>query len=283
MIEAAAAVAGGGALAASLYYYIWGRTSSPPQFGVPLETVEKADSGLPKAVDQVLRSLREDGIRELGIFRQSGSRKMVRELKEQFDLGGAVSLDNVDAHSRGDLLKYFLRELPDPVFPYKVFNLCMDVEKRFRTDQDLQRWIASTKCIIADLPASHKTLLRELCYFLNEVAQHAEVNAMGVTNLATCFGPNMLTTKDSATLQELLDLTPLVTRFILKCIENREQLFEEPQPVVATDEAAGPAGEAASEEYTSAAEDDIKEYLLVGEEEEEEGQAGTGEGDGAER
>lgn len=105
---------------------------------------------------------------------------------------------------------------------------------------------------------------------------------MGVTNLATCFGPNMLTTKDSATLQELLDLTPLVTRFILKCIENREQLFEEPQPVVATTEAAGPAGEAASEEYTSAAEDDIKEYLLVGEEEEE-GQAGTGEGDGAER
>ena len=115
-----------------------------------------------------------------------------------------------------------------------------------------------------------------------QVAQHAEVNAMGVTNLATCFGPNMLTTKDSATLQELLDLTPLVTRFILKCIENREQLFEEPQPVVATDEAAGPAGEAASEEDASAAEDDIKEYLLVGEEEEE-GQAGTGEGDGAER
>lgn len=145
----------------------------------------------------------------------------------------------------------------------------------------MQRWIASTKCIIADLPPSHKTLLRELCYFLNEVAQHAEVNAMGVTNLATCFGPNMLTTKDSATLQELLDLTPLVTRFILKCIENREQLFEEPQPV-ATDEAAGPAGEAASEEDASAAEDDIKEYLLVGEEEEE-GQAGTGEGDGAER
>jgi hypothetical protein len=111
------------------------------------------------------------------------------------------------------------------------------------------------------------------------VAQHAEVNAMGVTNLATCFGPNMLTTKDSATLQELLDLTPLVTRFILKCIENREQLFEEPQPMVAT-AAAAPAGEAASEECTSAAEEDIKEYLLVGE---EEGQAATGEGDGAER
>ncbi len=41
--------------------------------------------------------------------------------------------------------------------------------ERFRTDQDVQRWIASTKCIIADLPPSHKTLLRELCYFLNEV------------------------------------------------------------------------------------------------------------------
>jgi hypothetical protein len=75
------------------------------------------------------------GTRELGIFRQSGSRKLVRELKEQLDLGtdcvslisalplrscvrwgsahpsvargtgNLVSLDKVDAHSRGDLLK----------------------------------------------------------------------------------------------------------------------------------------------------------------------------------
>jgi hypothetical protein len=63
-----------------------------------------------------------------------------------------------------------------------------------------------------------------------QVAQYAEVNAMGATNLATCFGPNLLTNKDdNASLQELLDLTPLVTRFILKCIDNRDLLFEEPQ------------------------------------------------------
>ncbi len=50
---------------------------------------------------------------------------------------------------------------------YTATSMCN--AERFRTDQDLQRWIASTKCIIADLPPSHKTLLRELCYFLNEV------------------------------------------------------------------------------------------------------------------
>lgn len=273
-------------MAASLYYYIWGRTTPSPQFGVPLETVAKADSGLPIAVDCVLRSLRQDGIRELGIFRQSGSRKIVRELKEKFDLGEPVSLDNIDAHSRGDLLKYFLRELPDPVFPHKIFNLCIDVEKRFRNDQDLQRWLSSTKCIIGELPPSHYTLLRELCYFLYEVAQHAEVNAMGSTNLATCFGPNLLSTKDNASLQELLDLTPLTTRFILKCIENRDPLFEERKR---KQEAKNEASEEETNATTEGGQETETEEELETKEtrecakEEERGGTGSGEGDGDER
>lgn len=93
----------------------------------------------------------------------------------------------------------------------------------------MQRWIASTKCIIGELPEANYVLLRELCYFLNEVAQFADVNAMGGTNLATCFGPNLLTTKESASLEELLDLTPLVTRFILKCLEHADELFADRQ------------------------------------------------------
>jgi len=230
MLETAA-ILGGSALVASVYYYYWGRSTPPPpqtqQYGVPLDIVPKAESGLPIVVDSVMQSLRHDGISELGIFRQSGSRQVVRELKEQFDQGKTVVLDNLEAHTRGDLLKLFLRELPDPVFPNKVFDLCIDVEKQFREDHSLPKWVASTKCIIDELPTPNYILLRELCYFLIEVAQHASVNAMGATNLATCFGPNILSTQDDVSLEELLDLTSLATWFTLKCLENAPSLFEE--------------------------------------------------------
>jgi len=223
-----AAVLGGGALVASLYYYVWGRSPTAlPQFGVPLEVVPKAESGLPIVVDLVLRSIRQDCIEELGIFRQSGCRKAVRETREKFNLGGPVSLDGLDAHSRGDLLKLFLRDLPEPLFPFEAFDLCIDVEKRYREDQDLQSWISSTKNIIAQFPPSHRLLLQELCLFLKEVAQHADKNSMNTANLATCFGPNLLLSNKKADLQELLELAPLVAHFVQKCIDNVEQLFEE--------------------------------------------------------
>lgn len=98
----------------------------------------------------------------------------------------------------------------------------------YRDDHDLGRWVASARCIINQLPTPNKVLLQELCVFLAEVAQHADVNAMNKTNLATCLGPNLLRGKEDASLQELLDLSALVTRFMLKCLEDVDQLFPAP-------------------------------------------------------
>ncbi len=43
-------------------------------------------------------------------------------------VGDEVELSHVDAFTRADLLKVFLRELPEPAFPYSFFQQCIDAE-----------------------------------------------------------------------------------------------------------------------------------------------------------
>lgn len=58
-----------------------------------------------------------------GIFRLSGGAATVQQLRKDFDKGEDVSLNTIeDPHIVAGLLKLFLRELPEPVFPFDHYH-----------------------------------------------------------------------------------------------------------------------------------------------------------------
>lgn len=72
-----------------------------------------------------------------GIFRLSGASSMINQLKEAFDhsaSGGKnlnlCSIPNVDGHTVASLLKLFLRELPDPLLTYALYDAWVAVQSK---------------------------------------------------------------------------------------------------------------------------------------------------------
>ncbi|XP_068622936.1 uncharacterized protein [Battus philenor] len=155
------------------------------------------ESGGPKVpglVSACLTHLRRHGLRTLGLFRVSASKKRVRQLREEWERAQEAALDSaVCPHDVATLLKEFLRDLPDPL-------LCRDLYPAFLQTQKIRnrrlQWEA-IRLIVQLLPAAHRDTLNALLTFLAQLASHSEDdsepgNKMDAANLATIFAPNIL-------------------------------------------------------------------------------------------
>uniref|UniRef100_A0A671LRA9 Rho GTPase-activating protein 22-like n=1 Tax=Sinocyclocheilus anshuiensis TaxID=1608454 RepID=A0A671LRA9_9TELE len=148
----------------------------------------------PLLVEQCVDFIREQGLDEEGLFRMPGQANLVKELQEAFDCGDKPQFDsNTDVHTVASLLKLYLRELPEPVVPfckYEDFLACAQLLAK-----DEEEGIQELGKLVTTLPAANYNLLKYICKFLDEVQSHSNENKMGVQNLATVFGPNILRPK----------------------------------------------------------------------------------------
>uniref|UniRef100_A0A8C6VZ17 Rho-GAP domain-containing protein n=1 Tax=Nothobranchius furzeri TaxID=105023 RepID=A0A8C6VZ17_NOTFU len=147
-------------------------------FGVALETLNKNGQmvcGIPHAFRDMVEFLNKHGLHHRGLFRVCGSVAQTRQLRQQWDRGERVDLEEQgDVPTVASLLKQFLRELPTPVIPEPLHQQLLN-----------QRLSESLSC----LPNSNHNILSYLIHFLCRVAMHSQSNHMPVENLATIFGP----------------------------------------------------------------------------------------------
>ncbi|NXT24854.1 RHG06 protein, partial [Syrrhaptes paradoxus] len=154
---------------------------------------------VPRVVDRCCKHIETHGLQTVGIFRVGSSRKRVQQLREEFDRGLDVFLDeHQSVHDVAALLKEFLRDMPEPLIPrelYAAFLRTASMEGRAQ--------LSALQLLLFLLPPCHSDTLLRLLRFLGEVARHAESsrgpdgqevpgNKMTVSNLATVFGPNVL-------------------------------------------------------------------------------------------
>jgi hypothetical protein len=64
-----------------------------------------------------------------GIFRLSGNSKDVEQLKQEFNSGVDVKLAGRDCHVVTGVVKLFLRELPDPLCTFALYNNFLTIGK----------------------------------------------------------------------------------------------------------------------------------------------------------
>ncbi|CAK9826257.1 Rho GTPase-activating protein 6 [Anthophora retusa] len=155
---------------------------------------------VPGVVRQCIRHLENTGLRTLGIFRVSPSKKRVRQLREDFDCGRETKIGPDQCpHDVAALLKEFLRDLPDPL-------LCRDLYQAFVHTQKIRNRRLQQEALqhlIQLLPTPNRETLWALLNFLSVVAANSEDqktetgewisgNKMDTTNLATVFAPNIL-------------------------------------------------------------------------------------------
>ncbi|KAK6325265.1 hypothetical protein J4Q44_G00046070 [Coregonus suidteri] len=138
---------------------------------------------VPRLVDSCCQHLEKYGLQTVGIFRVGSSKKRVRQLREEFDRGVDVQLDEEHSvHDVAALLKEFLRDMPDPLLTKELYTAFINTML---------------------LDSCNSDTLHRLLQFLSTVANHAhnsqdkdgqEVtgNKMTSLNLATIFGPNLL-------------------------------------------------------------------------------------------
>jgi len=152
-------------------------------FGVPLEeSFETAlEMGHMHLALLCITFIELHGLDTEGVFRISGSTAVVQEWKSTIDFGLPVSFpDEASIHDVCEILKLYLRQLPESLIPDKYTN-------RFN-NSDLEEEILA-KCIIIfqDLCSAHKVIFLKLLGLLYRITKNQVINKMTVDNLSTCF------------------------------------------------------------------------------------------------
>ncbi|XP_012585808.1 PREDICTED: rho GTPase-activating protein 6 isoform X2 [Condylura cristata] len=196
---------------------------------------------VPRLVDSCCQHLEKHGLQTVGIFRVGSSKKRVRQLREEFDRGVDVSLEEEHSvHDVAALLKEFLRDMPDPLLTRELYTAFINTLLLEPEEQ-----LGTLQLLIYLLPPCNCDTLHRLLQFLSIVARHAEDdvskdghevtgNKMTSLNLATIFGPNLLhkqkssdkefSVQSSARAEE----STAIIAVVQKMIENYEALFMVP-------------------------------------------------------
>lgn len=96
----------------------------------------------------------------------------------------------LDVHSVASLLKSYLRELPEPLIPYSVYEDVMRVVTREREEEGEEVAVGHLCDIMTQtqsVPIHSYNTMQYVSRFLAVVAQHSDINKMTSANLATVF------------------------------------------------------------------------------------------------
>ncbi|KAE9416980.1 hypothetical protein Angca_003591, partial [Angiostrongylus cantonensis] len=155
------------------------------------EYAEVTGEAIPLVVVSAINYLSRYSLRNQGLFRVSGSQSEINRFKEAYERGDdafAELTDGSESNSVAGVLKLYLRELREPLFPIFLFDQFTDCAKA----DCPQDFVRRARELILKLPISHILLLRFLFSFLSHLCEFADENMMEPHNMAICFGPTLM-------------------------------------------------------------------------------------------
>lgn len=157
-------------------------------FGVPpLIHVQRTGQPLPQSIQQAMRYLRSQCLDQVGIFRKSGVKSRIQNLRQMNESSpDNVCYEGQSAYDVADLLKQYFRDLPEPIFTSKLTTTFLQIYQLLPKDQ----WLAAAQAATLLLPDENREVLQTLLYFLSDIAS-AEENQMTAGNLAVCLAPSI--------------------------------------------------------------------------------------------
>lgn len=159
------------------------------QFGVSLQFISENNDGDPIApvLRQCVEFLSDAVMLETeGLFRRSASVRLVTSLQQRYNHGETVQLH--EPHVAAVLIKSYLRELPEPILTFQLYDEVIQVPSLSKTE----RVTAVKKIILEKLPEENYKVLKFIVTFLTKVMDCSDLNKMNASNLAVVFGPNLV-------------------------------------------------------------------------------------------
>eukprot|EP01089_Gocevia_fonbrunei_P010726 TRINITY_DN23691_c0_g1_i1.p1 TRINITY_DN23691_c0_g1~~TRINITY_DN23691_c0_g1_i1.p1 ORF type:complete len:253 (+),score=82.28 TRINITY_DN23691_c0_g1_i1:60-761(+) len=152
--------------------------------------------------------LTERGIKTQGIFRESGGAMYVEKLRLTIDMGGDLEfpLHETD-HNVASLLKLWLRELPEPLLTWDLYENWVRAGQTVVQERDtvlegeeMTDSIVNVKACVDELPNYNKWTVQILMKLLHKIAQpeNVEFNLMESHNISIVFGPVLVRKKGAS-------------------------------------------------------------------------------------
>uniref|UniRef100_A0A8C9Z8I5 Rho GTPase-activating protein 17 n=1 Tax=Sander lucioperca TaxID=283035 RepID=A0A8C9Z8I5_SANLU len=177
-----------------------------PAFGMALEEhLKRSNREIALPLEACVMMLLETGMKEEGLFRIAAGASKLKKLKAALDCSTSQLEEFYsDPHAVAGALKSYLRELPEPLMTFGLYD----------------EW--------TQLAMKKRLCFRYLVKFLAKLAQNSEVNKMTPSNIAIVLGPNLLWAKTEGTLAEMAAATSVhVVAIIEPIIQHADWFFPE--------------------------------------------------------
>uniref|UniRef100_A0A8C3WJ39 Rho GTPase-activating protein 44 n=1 Tax=Catagonus wagneri TaxID=51154 RepID=A0A8C3WJ39_9CETA len=195
-----------------------------PSFGRPLEehlTISGREIAFP--IEACVTMLLECGMQEEGLFRVAPSASKLKKLKAALDCCVVdVQEYSADPHAIAGALKSYLRELPEPLMTFELYDEWIQASNIQEQDKRLQAlWNACEK-----LPKANHNNIRYLIKFLSKLSEYQDINKMTPSNMAIVLGPNLLWPQAEGNITEMMTTVSLqIVAIVEPIIQHADWFF----------------------------------------------------------
>jgi hypothetical protein len=184
-------------------------SSQHRHFGKPLtESLQVAESeNVPHIVKMSCLYLREKALSAVGIFRVGRNRTELMELRRQIDEGKRIIFNEMDisVYDVADLLKMYLRELPEPPIPQTLYSEFLNVSRCPKEEQTTEIVIKKLIELLRKIPPESQDLLFDVVGLLHAIAVNSDANKMNAKNLAVVIVPCIVRSTETNDIKKMLE------------------------------------------------------------------------------
>ncbi|KTF92276.1 hypothetical protein cypCar_00042537, partial [Cyprinus carpio] len=185
--------------------------------------------GIPFIIKKCIGEIERRALRMKGIYRVNGVKTRVEKLCQAFENGKElVELSQSSPHDISNVLKLYLRQLPEPIMPFRLYNSLMGLAKESlavvgpegaetgkgpdlvdlgpETDPELLVLVDRLKNLLKELPKQNTATLRYIARHLRRIAELEDDNKMSPSNLGIVFGPSLMRPRPSGATVSLSSL-----------------------------------------------------------------------------
>ncbi|XP_054240477.1 rho GTPase-activating protein 29 isoform X2 [Indicator indicator] len=219
-------------------------------FGVEFaQAAKNIPDGIPFIIKKCTSEIESRALNVKGIYRVNGAKSRVEKLCQAFENGkDLVELSELNAHDISNVLKLYLRQLPEPLILFRLYHEFIGLAKesqnvneeldakeaspKLKTRQsiciELNRVIIKIKDLLKQLPVPNYNTLQYLIGHLHRVTEQCDENKMSASNLGIIFGPTLIRprqTDATVSLSSLVDY-PYQARVVELLITHYEKIFD---------------------------------------------------------
>ncbi|KAI4881708.1 hypothetical protein NFI96_031359 [Prochilodus magdalenae] len=214
--------------------------------------------GVPFIIKKCIQEIERRALRMKGIYRVNGVKTRVEKLCQAFENGKElVELSQASPHDISNVLKLYLRQLPEPIMPFRIYNALMGLAKESlnsespdggegakgpvledlgpQSDPKVITLVEKLRELLKDLAPANTATLKYIIRHLRRVSQLEQDNKMSTSNLGIVFGPTLMRPRPTGatiSLSSLVDY-PHQARIVEALIIFQQYIFvtSESRPV----------------------------------------------------